>query len=215
MNFNLKKLFNRKPKFLLQNDQIIKEAFTCGGITYYQYDDLFNQPYERALTALDFYEEFRMRTSFDFIKLHTQAVKDIMSNPKAIDMGKIALLNNQLEERLNWIVSPDLLYKLASVVFFDKTESPYIYDHKYCQQKIKHWKKHSEMNAFFLQTPIIRLVPYLKDSGLDFQTYSVVVEKLTETHLANIITNLSPATKSKGSVKDLISRLVTQQNLKQ
>lgn len=208
----LNKLFNRKPKFLLQNDHIIKEAFTCGGVMYYQFDDIFNQPYERTLTALDFYEEFRMRTSFDFIKLHVQACKDIMNNPKAIELGKLLKLNEQLDERMNWILSPDLLYKLASVVFFDNNESPFVYDHKYSQQKIKNWKKYSEMNAFFLQMPIIKLVPYLEDCGLDFQTYSLLVEKLTETHLANIITNLSPETKSKDYVKDLISRLETRQN---
>ena len=209
------KYFNRKPKFKLQNDHILKEAFTCGGVKYFQFDDIFNQPYERALVALDFYEEFRMRTSFDFIRLHVQAIKDIMSNPKAIDFGKVATLNTQLEERLNWIVAPDLLYKLASVVFFDENESPYIYDHKYCKEKIKHWKKNSEMNAFFLQMPIINLIPSLKNCDLDFQSYSQVVEKLTETHLDTIFTNLSPATKQKGYVKDLISRLGIQQNSKQ
>lgn len=211
----LSKIFKRKPKFLLQNDHIIKEAFTCGGVMYYQFDDIFNQPYERALTALDFYEEFRMRTSFDFLKLHVQACKDITSNPKTINIGQLALLNKQLEERLNWIIAPDLLYKLASVVFFDKNESPYIYDHKYGQQKIKNWKKNSEMNAFFLQQPIIKLVPFLKDCDLNFQAYSSVVQKLNSVHLDNIFTGLSPATKNSAYVKDLISRLEIQQNSNQ
>lgn len=197
---------------MLQNDHIIKEAFSCGGVTYYCFDDIYNQPYERALTALDFYEEFRMRTTYDFLKLHVQAFKDIMANPKTINVGEMALLNKQLEERLNWIVSPDLIYKLASVVFFDKNESPYVYDHKYGQEKIKHWKKHSEVNAFFLQTPIIKLHPFLKDCDIDFQAYSVVAKKMNAAHLENIITKLSPETKNSDYVKDLISRLQTQQN---
>lgn len=197
---------------MLQNDHIIKEAFSCGGVTYYCFDDIYNQPYERALTALDFYEEFRMRTTYDFLKLHVQAFKDIMANPKTINVGEMALLNKQLEERLNWIVSPDLIYKLASVVFFDKNESPYVYDHKYGQEKIKHWKKHSEVNAFFLQTPIIKLHPFLKDCDIDFQAYSVVAKKMNMAHLENIITKLSPETKNSDYVKDLISRLQTQQN---
>jgi hypothetical protein len=204
--------FSRKPKFMLQNDHIIKEAFTCGGVTYYAFDDIYNQPYERALTALDFYEEFRMRTSFDFLKLHTAAVDDILSNPKTINVGTIHSLNKQLKERLDWIVSPDLLYKLASVVYFDKNESPYVYDHKYGADKIKHWKKHSEMNAFFLQQPIIKLHPFLADCEVDFQSYSILVKKLEATHLENIITKLSPQMRNSDYVKDLISRLETQQN---
>lgn len=209
------KLFKRKPKFLNQNDHIIKEAFSCGGVTYYCFDDIYNSPYERALTALDFYEEFRSRVSFDLLRLHVQAVKDILSNPKSINVGELAILNKQLEERLNWVVAPDLLYKLASVVYFDKNESPYVYDHKYGQQKIKHWKKYSEMNAFFLQKPIQELHPFLKDCEIDFQSYSRVVEKMEKVHLESIITKLSPLTKNSDYVRDLISRLETQQNSNQ
>lgn len=212
MNLLSKLFFWKKPVFKLVNNHVVKEAFSCGGTTYYMFDDIFNLPYERALTALDFYEEFRQRTTKDYLRLHVQAVEDILSNPKKIDIGNLALLNKQLKERLNWIIEPDLLYKLASVVFFDKNESPYIYSHKYGADKIKHWKKHSEMNAFFLQTPIVSLVPFLKECDIDFQAYSTVVEKMNKHLLENISTRLSPETKNSDSVKDLISRLETQQN---
>lgn len=205
----LKKIFKRKPKFKLQNDHIIKEAFTCGGVTYFQFDDIFNVPFERALTALDFYEELRMRTSRDLLLLHIVAVDDALNKG---ELTTVAKLNQQLKERLEWIIEPDLLYKLASVVFFDKNESPYIYDYKYGQEKIKNWKKESNVNAFFLQMPLIKLVPFLQDCEIDFQAYSIMVKKITKAHLENISTNLSSEKKQTGSVKDLISRLETQQN---
>lgn len=197
---------------MLRNDQIIKEAFTCGGITYYAYDDIFNVPYERALVALNFYEEVRMRTNKEFLLLHVKAVEDILNDPKKIKMGEIALLNRQLKERLEWIIEADLVYKLASVIFFDKNESSTTYDYKYCNEKIKHWKKHSEMNAFFLQMPVQKLIPFLQDCDIDFQRYSQVVAKMSSAHLENITTNLSEETMKQDSVKELISRLVTQQN---
>lgn len=204
-----KKIFKRKPKFKLQNDHIIKEAFTCGGVVYYQFDDIFNVPFERALTALDFYEELRMRTSRDLLLLHVTAVDEQLNKGKLTEVAK---LNQQLKERLEWIIEPDLLYKLASVVFFDDKESPYIYDYKYGQDKIKNWKKESEMNAFFLQTPLIKLVPFLQDCEIDFRAYSKMVEKMNLVHLESISSSLSNERKQTGFVKDLISRLATQQN---
>lgn len=211
----LKKTFSRKPKFSLQNDHIVVEAFKCGGVTYKQFDDAFNVPYERALTALTFYEELRMRTTRDFLILHCKAVESILSNPKKIDIIQLAKLHLQLKERLEWIIEPDLLYKLASVIFFDENESPYIYDFKYGQKKIAHWKKHSEMNAFFLQTPIVKLVPFLKGCEIDFLGYSKVVDQLNKTYLDSIITNLSPEVMNSASVKDLMSRQEILQNSKQ
>ncbi len=204
-----KKIFKRKPKFNLQNDHIIKEAFTCGGVVYYQFDDVFNVPFERALTALDFYEELRMRTSRDLLLLHVTATNEALNKGK---LTEAARLNQQLKERLEWIIEPDLLYKLASVVFFDENESPYIYDHKYGQQKIKNWKKESEINAFFLQMPIIKLVPFLQDCEIDFRTYSQLVQKISKHHLDSTLLQLSDETKKTVFVKDLISRLETQQN---
>lgn len=212
MSILSKILFWRKPKFMLQNEHIIKEAFACGGEIYYAYDDIFNVPYERAMVALNFYEELRMRTTKDFLLLHVKAVEDILSHPKKIDLGQIAILNRQLKERLEWIVEPDLVYKLASVVFFDKNESPTNYDYKYGQQKIKKWKKSEDINAFFLRMPIQKLVPFLQDCEVDFLLYSKVLEKMSTAHLANISTSLSEETMKAGSVKDLISRLETQQN---
>ncbi len=215
MNRFFKIFFWRKPKFLLNNDHIIKEAFTCGGVMYYQFDDVYNVPYQRGLTALNFYEELRMRTTRDFLILHTKAVESILNDPKKIKIGELAMLNKQLQERLEWIFEPELLYKLASVVFFDKTESPTSYDYRYGQKKIKEWKKHSSVNDFFLQLPILKLVPFLQDCEINFPAYLKVVHEMSAAHLDNIIGNLSEETKTKDSVKDLISRLATQQNSEQ
>lgn len=199
----------RQPKFMLRNDIIIREAFSCGGKTYYCFDDVYNQPYQRALIALDYYEELRMRVTFDYLKLHIAAVKELINGGKSnkkIDVVELARLNSQLEERLTWIVTPDLLYKFASVIFFDSTESPTTYDFKYAQRKIEHWKTHKGMNDFFLQTPIVKLVPFLKDCELNFQAYSEVVKKLERHHLENTLSHISEATKKSVSVADSIYR---------
>jgi hypothetical protein len=77
------------------------------------------------------------------------------------------------------ITDADLIYKLASVVFFDKSESPTHYEHGYNQKKIEHWKKKASMYDFFLQMPVQQLVPFLKQSEGDTHTYLQKIMEMT------------------------------------
>jgi len=180
----------------------IIEAFTCGGTNYYQFDDAFNMPNERALTALTYYEELRMRCTREFLQEHCEAIEGILSDPKRINIPKLAILNRQLKERLDWIFEPDIAYKLASVVYFDKTENPYRYDMKYGQKKIEHWKKTKGVDDFFLQKPLLDLIPFLKDSELNLEIYSQVLEKATKIMWDNISGKTSAKRKQENFAKN-------------
>lgn len=194
----IRNILGQQPKFLTKPEFKIIHAFTIAGTRYYRAEDHFNNPYKRALTAVAFYNEYRSRVSREYLTEHvtanTKTISDLrksfqVSNAK-IDLNKIFSLivdiekaNIFLKERLDFIIEPDLLYKLASVIFFDESESPYDYDMAYNQQKINLWKKEMGTKDFFLQMPIIELVPYLKDSNIDFQSYSQTMEKIKSTHL--------------------------------
>lgn len=182
------KWFNPVPKLHRNIDHKIDLAFELNGVKYYCFDDAFNVPYERALTALTFYEEFRMRCTRDFLKLHVKAVEEALNKGK---LTNIAILNAQLKERLDFILEPKLLFKLASVIYFDENESPLTYDFKYNEAKIKLFEDNKDINAFFLQNHIQQLVPFLKDVNLNLDLYSKVVSEATEIHLANILSNIS------------------------
>lgn len=185
----LNKIFgNKTPKLHKNIDHKIDLAFELNGVKYYCFDDAFNVPYERALTALTYYEEFRMRCTRDFLKLHVKATDEALNKGK---LTNAAILNNQLKERLDFILEPDLLYKLASVIYFDENESPLTYDFKYNDSKIKIFKENKDLNAFFLQSHIQQLVPFLKDVDLNLELYSKVVSEATELHLENILSNIS------------------------
>ena len=174
-----KKAVQLDVKAVFKADHHITEAFTLGGVTYYQMDDVFNMPYERAMTALTFYDEFKSRIDRDFLKELLASIKTCI-NAKTIELTKIVTLINFAEERLNWIHEPDLAYKLASVVYFDKTESPYVYDHLYNQKKIENWKKHSTTHAFFLQKPLSELIPFLHASEVNLDSYSEILQAQKE-----------------------------------
>ena len=179
-------------------EERIIEAFEVGGVKYYQFDNDDHLPHERAFDALTFYQELEMRCTRDFLVKHTEAVDAIISDPQKINIGQLAILNRQLQERLKWIIEPDIGYKLASVLFFDKTESPFSYDFKYGQKKIEFWKKHKKVGDFFLQLRLKELNPFSENSDMNLEIYSKMVESLNRVHWDNISTSLSRFQKKTG-----------------
>lgn len=179
------KLLNPKPKSVFPDAKhIITEAFTSGGITYYNFDNTFNLPYQRGLQAIMVYEELRMKCDYEMLKSFTDGLDKIMGGTKIgiNQFMEIKRMNDIMRERLGWVVDTDLVYKLAAVVFFDKNESPVKYDPKYCAEKIERWKKAEGINDFFLREPIQNLIPFLKGSGLNFLEYSLAQVELSKKH---------------------------------
>jgi len=181
-----------RPKFLSESKYRIEEAFVSGGRTYYQFADPNQVPYRRGLTSLDYYEELRQRCTREYLIQHTEAVARLLSDPKKIDIGALALIERNLADRLKWIINPDLVYKLASVVFFDGTENPKLYDRAYGLRKIERWKKEMTIRDFFFSQPLIRLLPYLREFDGDIEDYSqqlTLINKYHELALSSIISS--------------------------
>lgn len=185
MNF-LKRLYKRSlfPK----HDHEIAFAFTSGGVDYYQFKDFSNIPAVRGLKTMVFHEEMRMKCSLEYLKLHVDAIEGILTS-KRINIFEIKKLNDQLKQRLNIAIETELVFKLASIVFFDKKEDIEDYDFTYNLAKIKHWKKYNADNFFLLQ-PLQQLIPSLEDVNVNLQMYSTVVEKLNAMHLENLLPHL-------------------------
>lgn len=182
----LNRIFNRKQdiKSIFPNqNHIIEEAFEVDGVKYYQFSDIFQIPYERGLMALAVYEEVRMRCTREYLQKHVEACRTLLHDNK-IDIYKLNSINEQLGDRLNLAFDTEHLYKLASIVFFDKKENPALYEADYCAKKIDFWKKHKDLTVFFLQKPLLELIPFLKDVDTDLQAYSEIVEKTNKIHSA-------------------------------
>lgn len=175
--------FRRKIKsFMLENQYKVTEAFRLDGVTYYHFDDQFKLPTGRGLCALTIYEEFNMRCTREYLELHTRAMEKLLSDPKKINIQAIAVINKNLSERLNLAMFPDHIYKLASVVFFDKDESPYNYDYQYNAKKIEKWKAAGGTLDFFLKTPLKDLIPSLKLPEQNAQDYFQVATQIDQMH---------------------------------
>lgn len=159
----------------------IVPAFKSGGKQYYCYEDINNIPFERGLAALTIFNEIEMKCSIDFLKRYTKAIDELL-HERVIDVYKLNALNNVLMQRLNLSLDVDLMYKLASVVFFDKSENPTVYEQTYAEKKIERWKKDETVTAFFLKKPIRDLMPFLKNAPQDLDTYSRLNEEINELH---------------------------------
>jgi hypothetical protein len=182
----------RKPKFYLLNDKYrVTEAFRVGGVSYMMFDDAFQIPSGRGMTALTFYEELAMRADRAYLEKHVRAVDLILSNPKKIDIGTLALIHNNLKERLSLVPLPEHIYRLASVIFFDKTESPYSYDHAYGKAKIARWKREGATLDFFMRTPLASLIPFSGMHENNLNIFLQTTEQIAEMHQTTLSEVLS------------------------
>jgi hypothetical protein len=183
----------RKPKFLIDNPGKIVEAFVHEGITYYTFSSVFDLPTIRGLQALNFYDELEMRCTHDFLKAHVNAALEIL-NPaqgQRLDLTRLSRLVSNLKERLEMLPTGEHIFRLASVVFFDETESPFFYSPEYAKKKIERWKQDPEILAFFLQQPLKALLPLSNTDKISSHIYSAVTEKVNALHLKEIFTTLS------------------------
>lgn len=182
-------------------EHAIKPAFRCGGVQYFEFDDINNLLCGRAFQAMDYYNELGMKATREYLEAHCAAIEDTL-NADEIKLTNILQLTMQLRERLEMIFSPDIMYKIASVVYFDDTEKPYSYDDAYGRKKIEHWKAH-DIDDFFLLKPIRELIPSLELSKKDLAIFMTTEKKINQEHLNVISTMLSPSHAKKDWFKNL------------
>jgi hypothetical protein len=189
---NWKKIFRKRFRSrLLDNKYKVVEAFQLGGTTYYMFDQTAEVPTGRMLAALAVYTEMEMKVDKEYLELHTRAMEKLLSDPKKINVMYIAQLNLNLKERLELMPLPDFVYKLASVIFFDKTESPYSYSFDYNKKKIEEWKKSGDTLDFFLSRLSSELIPSLKPATGNTRTFFQVAEQVAGIHLTDLTKILS------------------------
>lgn len=192
LKLEIKEGINPKDYFKDQK-HIIVYGFTIGERHYFRFDDPLNTPYDRGLKCLVYYKELDMNCDRAFLKAHTEAIDNLLNRSTLTinDLVDVRVLNNQLKQRLELPKEPDLMYKLASVVYFDQHENPLVYEFKYGENKIRFWKKNTSLTDFFLQRPLLELIPYLQNAGENLEQFSRMVERTTEQQLEELLPMLS------------------------
>lgn len=200
--FKVEILDNINPKdYFPDAKHIIVYAFTIGKFHYFRFDDPFNTPYMRALCAQVYYKEVELNVGRDFMIAHTTAIKNILNNSEKIDLFAINELNELLIKRMSLPKEPELMYKLASVTFFDQFEPPYNYEFNYNAKKIANWKKYTGLEDFFLSKPIKELIPYLQHVGSNLETFSKMLQERNLLEWDRVSAHLSKEEKEKMTIK--------------
>ncbi len=179
----ISRMFKHKIKpYLVDEKYKVIPAFSIGSVDYWMFDSSNEVPTGRFFAAMGVYSEMEMNADKEYLITHTKAMDKLLSDPKKIRLDYIMLLNINLRERLELMPMPEYIYKLASVIFFDKSESLYAYDYDYNKLKIERWKAAGGTLDFFSRTPLKELVPSLSLPEKDTQTYLTTVKLVNETH---------------------------------
>lgn len=189
---NFKNIFKRKFRtYVLDQKYRVEQAFECGGKTYFMFSDPNDAPTGRMMAALAIYNEMEMRCDREYLTAFCKAMDKLLSDPKRIQIKYIAQLVMHMQERLELMPMPEFIYKLASVVYFDDSESPYMYDYTYAEKKIKFWKDSGADLGFFLNSPMKRLIPSLALPLENLSMFSQMTEKIDAIHRARLSDILS------------------------
>lgn len=190
-------------KIHLKTDHEVEEAFSHNGIKYFKFVNDQNIPYERAMGAIDIYTELEEMADAKYTETAFKTIVEYLKKGDNINAGLVC--HFALERRKN-ICNADLMYKLASVLYFDAQENPYRYDREYADKKIKVWRKDKDIEAFFLKTPLAHLLPSFDGLAMSIQTYTEAKRKEMLATLKSHLSKLSGA----NSDSELISTLESQ-----
>ena len=143
----------KAKKGLHKSGKRIKYAFTVGITDYYQLVNDLDLPEKRFAYLRHYYHEMQMRLTKETLLEFMDAMKKAV-NPekgKAVELGKVDRLIDEITERTKWLFEPESLYRMASVVYFTLDEDITDYDERENEAKIKAFKK-KDMLSHFLQT---------------------------------------------------------------
>lgn len=179
-----------KQDWNLKAGHDIEPAFFANGRWYYKFITGYNAYYERYMASMDRIAEMDQRVDKKYLDLFLKTMTEYLNKG---DLVNLSILKQHLEDRRKYLLNVELLYNLASVWYFDKSENPYTYNYDYADKKIALWRQDKEALAFFLKSPLVKFMPphniledniqpYLKAAALDeIQQLSFHLQQLLKT----------------------------------
>lgn len=137
-------------KFLVKPKSTVIHAFDSGGVPYFKFESLDKLPIKRfnAFREALRYEE--MKVDATYLKGFIEGVKECLNSGKLYDA---MVLLSHMEERVQNITDVELLYHMASILYFDYSENPNDFDQKHASVKIALWQK-DDIDDFFLKSQL-------------------------------------------------------------
>lgn len=191
-----------KPKPSPFEGMDIEYAFSSDGVDYYCFKGSgFSMYYERYAGAMDaIWACEHHRITNDEFDIFLDSLSAFLNNGELVSAAQLV---GNIQAIRKYCYSLPLLYNLAAVWYFDKTESPFALDKEYCDAKIEKWMKDKATLAFFLKTRIRDYIPFPDITEASFLNFT---KQSTETQLAiyeRHLSNLSAIEKESATIKNL------------
>lgn len=201
---NIFKFFKKKepkPVFNIHHPEIagnIEYAFSAGSLLnkrdYYRFKESHFMPVGRFKFAEAFLYEAELRMDLKTLNGYMdELAKNIDGSKGQINIEKCFQVIWSIRSRCKLAFSPEIIERLASVVYFDDTEDLSDLDHDYAAKKVKFWKE-QDCLSFFLTRPIIDLLNLQGYSETSLQTFIKEIRRAQE-----LIENLTLDTEKQSS----------------
>ena len=169
----------------------------------YSMREIANTYCERGLQCMSVWEEWNMRCTKEYLQLWLINFDKAVDNGQAVKLTEIINLRNDIKQRIEFIVpTSDIIWRLASYMFFDKTENPYVCDEAYSKEKIKRWRGDGKADAFFFNQ-LKNWMPLPDISTEDLASCLAVVNMIGREKLTEMLSGVSSEELSKGLLQEL------------
>lgn len=170
--------FFKKPKkgsaIHPEYKKLTEKLFSIDGHDFYQFKNLLDMPHNRYNKCTRFATEVNMRISSEDLKELIEKSLDWLNKG---NITKSIILQNQIKERTDMLISLETSYRLASCVYFFKDENLDDYDFEIGDMKIDLFKK-EKLESFFLTKPMNNFLPAINLSPESLKAYSMLEREL-------------------------------------
>lgn len=203
----------------LETNHSILPAFNLNGTQYYHIADKANMPTGRMLDCLEAMQENDMGMDRTTLQGYMVGIENAL-NPlpgERIKTGEAAALVREIKERLTYAFDTDLVLRIASLVFFDETESPYKADVAYCRVKEERFREEcredAQLRFFFQRLGLAEYMPLLAQHGTDLQDYTQMQRMKKEQALDSLLPNIYSRTENRQLYASLLKEKTTLKRL--
>lgn len=181
--YKLSHIFRKRYNFKKVENIRLEYAFEVEGIKYFEPSDLNAFPWQRCLSMTNCFNKLQLGLYPSDLERFFEIVDGALTgqNFNLTTIINLKRLNDVMKVRMSSPFRPqEIMWELASIIFMDETESPIFYDAAYGEKKIEFWKKHKDVNNFFLQLPLQRLIPFLPASTENSQIFTETIKELSK-----------------------------------
>lgn len=172
----LKRKFFGTP--IMKSEYNLQYAFTIDNVNYYNFVNLHEIPVQRMYAISAIHEEFNMRMTKDDLRVYLDVIKNSI-NSKIPNISKVIETVKNIEDRLDFVIEIDTVYKLAAAVFIRENENPAKFDITMQEMKIRHFRE-ADIPSFFLSLPLSELHVFSQTSVEEMRNILEKVLRQTE-----------------------------------